>query len=231
VLSVHDTGIGIQPELLPHVFDRFRQGEVGFTRQHRGLGLGLAIVRHLVERHGGRVRAQSDGLGQGATFTVELPIMPVQLPLLRPDAQRPGGVGVAAPLAGVRLLVVEDDPDSCQMIAAALREAGAEVTAVTAASDAVRALANRGRFDALVTDLGLPETDGYALLRSVRREEGDADGHLPAIAVTGFATPEDRDRALASGFQAHLAKPIDPGDLVDAVAKAVKKTAGSADRT
>jgi PAS domain S-box-containing protein len=218
-LVVSDSGQGIPQEFLPFVFDRFRQADSTSTRVHGGLGLGLAIVRHLVELHGGVVAVESDGPGTGATFRVRLP--------LRAVAGEPAGVragsgrmgqarmlGDASQLAGVRLVVVDDEPDARELLAAVLEHHGATVTTAESAAEAM-VLLGEATPDVLVSDIGMPGADGYELIRRVR-----AAAHaLPAVALTGFARPEDGKRALEAGFSAHMSKPVDPLMLVETVQK------------
>jgi PAS domain S-box-containing protein len=219
-LRVSDTGPGIAADVLPHVFDRFRQAEGSSRRRHEGLGLGLAIVRHLVEAHGGAVRAESAGEGLGATFTVELPIVTaVAAPGRAATGAGPALLPAGETLRGLAVLVVEDHPDSREMIAVALRAAGADVMATPAVADALAVLRAR-RVDVLVSDLGMPGADGYDLLRRVRTIEARTVApRLPAIALTAYASAEDRERTLAAGYDAHVAKPVDPGTLCAAVAR------------
>ncbi|HEV2861944.1 MAG TPA: ATP-binding protein [Pyrinomonadaceae bacterium] len=238
-IEVSDTGPGIPPEFLPYVFDRFRQADSSTTRQHGGLGLGLSIVRHLVEAHGGSVHAYSAGEGQGATFTVDLPL-PVDAeppPAADDDAAREAGGPVAPPaaedageamppLVGVRVLLVDDDDDTLEMLQALLRRAGAEVTAVTSAGAALGAL-ERVRPDVMVADIGMPGVDGYELVRRVRSLGAERGGQTPAVALTAYAGEADRVRALRSGFQTHLAKPVAPSDLVAAVVNLAGRIAPS----
>ncbi|MES1241289.1 MAG: response regulator [Acidobacteriota bacterium] len=221
-LTVSDSGIGIQPAFLPYVFDRFRQAEGTTTRHHGGLGLGLSIVRHLVELHGGTVAVASEGEGKGATFTVRLPIRlgaeaaraerrgeepdPERSPLNDPEI-----------LAGLRLLVLDDEADARELLVTALEQHGAKATAVASVPDALEAL-DRERFDVLVSDIGVPGEDGYSLIRKVRARGADRGGNLPAAALTAYARTEDRVRALSAGFQMHLSKPIDPAELVATIA-------------
>jgi CheY-like chemotaxis protein/nitrogen-specific signal transduction histidine kinase len=219
-LVVRDTGVGIAPELLPHIFDRFLQGDASRTRGRGGLGLGLAIVRHLVELHGGTITAASDGAGRGATFTVTLPTVvsagrPETAPLARPTAA--GG----RLLDGVRVLAVEDHADSRELIRAALAERGAEIVVAGSVDDALAVL-DREPIDVLISDVGMPLRDGYALVEALRElERARGRRAIPAIALTAYAGRDDRERLLAAGFQVHVAKPIDPDVLVDTVARAL----------
>lgn len=215
---VSDTGVGISPEFLPHVFERFRQADSTSTRVHGGLGLGLAIVRHLVELHGGTVEASSAGSGKGATFTVCLPLRPVSR-FLEERHAAPGSLAVPAKaavdtlLVGVDVLVVDDEPDARELVAAVLRQHGATVR--TAASvHAALDLLKESKPGVLVADIGMPGQDGYALMRQVQR----AHLAVPAIALTAYARPDDRRRALDAGFEMHLSKPVEPDELVSVVA-------------
>ena len=218
-IRVSDTGLGIGPELLPYVFERFRQGDQSTTRQQGGLGLGLALVRHLVEMHGGSVRAESDGEGLGAAFTIDLPLRGARED--RPAAPRgaapASGRDGSAPLDGLRLLVVEDDDDFRELLRVMLARDGAEVTAVKSAAGALEAL-GRSRPDVIVSDIGLPGTDGYELMREVRALTEEQGGRTPAVALTGYATERDRRLAAEAGYQLHVAKPVDPAALTAAVA-------------
>jgi CheY-like chemotaxis protein len=220
-LMVEDTGLGIRPDFLPFVFDRFRQGDQSTTRAFGGLGLGLAIVRHLVELHGGTVKAASEGEGRGSTFTVELP----QLEARDEEGGRldEGAAGakssVSAPnfaaLEGLHVLVVDDEPDALDLIRVILEQRGASVTTAGSAAAALEAFEAEGA-DVLVCDIGMPGEDGYTLIRKVRAR-GDG-GATPAIALTAYAAESDRAQALAAGFQLHVPKPIDPESLVRVVA-------------
>jgi PAS domain S-box-containing protein len=228
-ISVVDTGMGIRPEFLPHVFERFRQADSSTTRRYGGLGLGLAIVKQLAEMHGGGIRAKSPGEGQGATFTVSLPIAVVhpEPEKVRPRDRGPeeAEAGRDGVLAGLKVLVVDDEPDARQVIRRVLVGCRAEV-AVASAADEAMALVESDRPDVLVSDIGLPDEDGYDLIRRVRAVYSGRD--LPAAALTAFARTEDRKRALLAGFQTHIAKPVDPVELTAAVASLAGRT-GRAD--
>jgi CheY-like chemotaxis protein len=196
------------------VFDRFRQADSSTTRAHGGLGLGLAIVRHIVEQHGGEVSAASPGLGQGATFTVAIPLnMPVADADTSPGAS---GFETTRTLGGVKVVLVDDEADARELTTALLEAAGAEVVAVASSAEALAAIERIGP-DVLVTDIGMPTEDGYALIREVR-----ARGHgMAAVALTAYGRGEDRERALAAGFQAHIAKPLEPAALAATIATVV----------
>jgi CheY-like chemotaxis protein len=214
-ISVKDSGQGISPELLPYLFDRFRQGDVNTNRTEGGLGLGLAIVKHLIEMHGGTVAASSAGQGKGATFTVALPIAAsFDESLLAPE--KLNGISEAARLDGVRVLIVDDDADTCAVMSRILGETGA---AVATAVNVGAALNQLEQFDpqVLVSDIGMPERDGYDLIREVR-SRGYSYQRLPAIALTALARPQDRRRALLAGYQVHVSKPIDASELTAAIA-------------
>jgi signal transduction histidine kinase/HAMP domain-containing protein/ActR/RegA family two-component response regulator len=225
VITVTDSGVGIAADLLPHVFERFRQAGDAATRQHQGLGLGLAIVRHLVELHGGTVAADSAGEGRGAVFTVRLPLgageeagtaaPPPGDPADPDDPQAPAS---RRRLAGLRVLVVEDDVDSRELLVLALGQQGAEVQAAASAAEAFARLPEF-RPDILLSDIGMPGEDGYSLIRRVRRLPPDEGGEVPAVALTAFAKGEDRRRALEAGFDEHLTKPVEPEALVRRLAE------------
>ncbi|CAA9312795.1 MAG: hypothetical protein AVDCRST_MAG71-861 [uncultured Lysobacter sp.] len=218
-ISVRDSGEGIDPEFLPYVFDRFRQADASIVRRHGGLGLGLSIVRRLAELHGGSVLADSAGAGQGATFTVLLP--------LPAGAQRPGEPRASEPLAvsgrlvGKHLLVVDDDADARLMMQRLLEGTGARVAPAGSVDEALAVLA-QAPFDLLVSDIGMPGADGYELIRRVRAGNVPANREVPAIAVTAYARAQDRIRALQSGFQQHIAKPVDPASLLEIVTSLVQ---------
>jgi PAS domain S-box-containing protein len=220
-IRVRDTGKGISPDLLPRVFDRFRQADSSTTRREGGLGLGLAIVRHIVERHGGTVEAESPGGPEtGAVFVVELPVAAPPSAIDR--ASTPQAAVEPAPavvLTGARVLVVEDDPDTARLISVLLEEAGAKVTAVDAVASALATI-ERSPPDVVVSDIGLPGMDGYALIAALRSQpSGSGLDRIPAVAVTAYAREEDRQRALAAGYDAYLSKPIDAGRLQRIVAR------------
>jgi CheY-like chemotaxis protein len=215
--SVRDTGQGIALNFLPHVFERFRQADSSNTRQHAGLGLGLAIVKELVELHGGRVRAASGGEGKGATFTVSLPVAVEEEGALRlgstpyPAVRMPEGA-----LSGVQLMVVDDEADARLLVEDILRNAGAKVVSAASAREAMLKF-TREQPDLLLSDIGMPGENGYDLVKQVRALPIENGGGVPAIALTAFARPEDRSRALAAGFQLHLAKPVEQGELLAAI--------------
>jgi signal transduction histidine kinase len=218
-LRVHDTGSGIDPAFLPHVFDRFRQADSSSTRAHRGLGLGLAIVRQLVELHGGSVHAESSGAGRGAAFSVRIPKVssPIGADAPRSHALRSGdGHTTASVLTGMRLLVVEDEEDAREALMLLLGRAGARVRTASTVPDA-RLILEDWIPDAVVTDIGLPGEDGYALLPTIRALESRAGRALPTIALTAYARPQDRARAAASGFTRYIVKPVDAAELLAAL--------------
>jgi signal transduction histidine kinase/ActR/RegA family two-component response regulator len=213
-LLVRDTGEGIAPDFLPHVFERFRQSDSRTSRRHGGLGLGLAIVRHLTEGHGGTVAANSEGPGSGAVFKVRLPIEEIGYRAVNAPS---GSIEQEPVLASRHVLVVDDDLDARSLTALILKARSADVTAVGSAREALHALKTR-HFDALVADIGMPDEDGYALIRAVRALPPDDGGLIPALALTSFATLRDRDDAVRAGYDRHVAKPAEPNELVAAVA-------------
>jgi signal transduction histidine kinase len=227
-IEVSDDGDGIDSEFLPHIFDRFRQADSSTRRKHGGLGLGLAIVRHVVELHGGSVRAHSDGPGRGASFVVELPVAAVLAeghhdPQAVAAAQRPPAFPVAdSCLAGVRVLVVDDEADGRETIAKVLNAYRAEVSTACSAREALAAI-RQSPPDVLVSDIGVPDEDGYDLIREVRALPIAQGGQMPAVALTAFARKEDRLRAVVAGFDLHAAKPIAPAELVACVASLVRR--------
>jgi len=226
-ISVTDTGIGIKPEFLPHVFDRFRQADGSTTRRHAGLGLGLAIVKQLVEMHGGSIRAKSPGEGQGSTFTVMLPITVVHPERPGPDKIRPKesdsteDICRNGALSGLKVLVVDNEPDARQLIQRVLADCHARVAVASSSTEAL-AMITQFRPDVIVSDIGMPDQDGYDLIRAVRADPATRD--IPAAALTAFARPEDRKRSLLAGFQTHVAKPVDPAELTAVIASLAFRT-------
>ncbi len=223
VLRVIDSGIGIAPEFLPYVFDRFRQQDASVTRRHGGLGLGLSIARQLVELHGGTIEADSLGAHAGAAFTVRLPLLRPQAAAAPAQAAAPGTSAPAradalADLSGVKVLVVDDAPDTLDVLEQILRHSGASTLAASGAGRALDLL-ERERPDVIVSDIGMPGIDGYELMRSIRRRAGTAGGAIPALALTAFTRQEDRERALGAGYSDYLAKPVDAGLLVERIAQ------------
>jgi signal transduction histidine kinase/DNA-binding response OmpR family regulator len=227
---VSDTGQGIAPVVLPHVFERFQQADRTSTRRHTGLGLGLALVRHLVELHGGTVEAASEGEGRGAVFTVKLPVA-----IVRPgdeEGHPTHGMHVAAAgtvkglgpsLRGLRVLVVDDDRDGLELVSMILVSGGAEVKAFSSAAEGLEAL-QAWRPDVLISDIEMPGEDGYAFIRRVRALDGAASARLPAVALTAYGRVEDRLRTLAAGYSMHIPKPVDPAELTTVVASLAGRT-------
>jgi CheY-like chemotaxis protein len=217
-VSITDTGQGIAPEFIPHVFQRFKQADPSAARRHGGLGLGLALVREIVHLHGGSVDVQSAGLQKGTTVTVTLPacraVERVPGRPLRPSV---------AQLKGIRILVLEDDPDARDIVTTAVTDAGGSVTAVASVEEALGTLRNQNgdRPQVIIADIGLPGADGYTFISELRRMPRDQGGTLPVIAVTAYATSHDRRAALDAGFSAHVAKPFVPEHLVLTIARAI----------
>jgi CheY-like chemotaxis protein/two-component sensor histidine kinase len=224
-VRVTDTGQGIDPAFLPHVFDRFRQGSsTSGAAKRTGLGLGLAIVRHLVEAHGGSVRASSEGLGTGATFTVELPVMIGRA--IHPEAaphHYHATLETSLSLKGIRVLIVDDDADAREMLQVALRQYGADVEAAVSVEDALARL-GRDCPDVLVSDIEMPDATGYELIRHLRHGDRPELRRLPAVALTAYARTEDRVKALIAGFQTHVPKPVEPAELVTVIASLGQRT-------
>ncbi|RKH82591.1 PAS domain S-box protein [Corallococcus sp. AB032C] len=221
-LSVEDTGQGISEAFLPHVFERFRQADGGSTRKTGGLGLGLAIVRHIVEMHGGTVSAASDGEGRGATFTVRLPLSVTQWrdPTMPPSPKPPVAERMPSPppeLGGVRVLVVDDEEDARELLRTLLEDSGAHVVTAGSALEGLQVL-QAEHPDVLVSDIGMPVTDGYGFIERVRALSAEKGGHTPAVAITAYARSEDRTRVLRAGFQSHVPKPVEPGELLAVIA-------------
>jgi CheY-like chemotaxis protein len=220
-LVVRDTGIGIARDFLPYVFDRFRQADASTARRFGGLGLGLALVRHVVEMHGGTAEVASEGEDRGAIFTIRMPAAahaPQAVPREGATKVRPAQ---ETPLAGVRVLVVDDEPDGIDFLAVALGISGAEVTGARSGDEVLRRLFDANDdgagYDLLLADVGMPEMDGYTLVRRIRAMNGTPTAAVPAIAITAYTRSEDRAAALEAGFDAHVAKPVDPRVLVDLI--------------
>jgi PAS domain S-box-containing protein len=227
-IAVSDTGAGIPAEFLPHVFDRFRQADMKTTRQHGGMGLGLSIVRHLVELHGGTVKAESGGEGLGATFTVLLPVAAVYRPAEEGVRVHPAARSTLPKfelfdrLDGIKVLVVDDEPDTREMLKAGLGQCGASVTVAASAAEALDAI-DKSPPDLLISDIGMPDEDGYELMKRVRALPADAGGRVPAIALTAYARAEDRMHALRSGYQMHVPKPVELAELAAVAASLVRR--------
>ena len=224
VVTVRDSGTGIDPDFLPHVFDRFRQQDPATTRKHGGLGLGLSIVRHLVELHGGTITAASDGRAKGATFVLTLPVAPPRVnDVVMMHSHEEADLNGLPSLAGIRVLVVDNEADARALIAAVLERWGADVTTVGSAAEAIERI-QQSRPDVLLSDIAMPGEDGYDLIRQVRALDNPADSPLPAAALTAYATANDRARALLAGYQAHLPKPIEAAELGAVVAALAGRT-------
>jgi signal transduction histidine kinase len=223
LIEVEDNGKGVDPAFLPFIFERFRQADSSTTRTEGGLGLGLAIVRHVTELHGGTVQAQSPGLGQGAVFTVRLPMPALRSTPRTIEASRSRGPALdgvtPGVLDGLRLLVVDDERDARDAISAVLETAGAQVTLTASVRAAIGAIAKGERFDVLLSDIAMPEEDGFALIRELRREPYPGGRRLPALALTAYAGEPEADRIREAGFDEYLAKPIEASALVSAVAR------------
>jgi len=224
-LTVSDTGDGISPDFLPYVFDRFRQAEGSISRKQGGLGLGLAVARHLVELHGGTITAESEGLGQGSVFTVDLPLAqerrdPARAEERRREVERRRSRSGVIRLDGVHVMLVEDDDDSRKLLGTMLKRHGARVTSTKSAAEALEAFKNEVP-DVLISDIGMPDQDGYELIRKLRALPVENGGNIPAIALTGYASRKDRERALSSGYHQHMAKPIEQADMIAAIAAVV----------
>ena len=221
-IAVNDTGPGVAADLVPHVFERFRQGEGPATRRHGGLGLGLTIVRHLVELHGGTVEVESPGELGGATFIVRLPLLPSEA-AGGPEIQRLAPLPVGPPRAdGLHVLLVDDDANTLDSLRALFEHYGARVTAVPSAAEALRALESL-RPDVLVSDIAMPDEDGYQLIARVRELDRERGGAIPAVALTAFAADDDRVRALVAGYDVHLSKPVDPEEVVAFVTQLARR--------
>jgi CheY-like chemotaxis protein len=220
-ITVTDTGAGMDAPFVDHAFERFRQADGATTRSHGGLGLGLAIVKNIVELHGGSVRASSPGLGGGSSFIVQLPLVAERPPAsARPPSERPSSRSLApasrSGMAGLRILVVEDEEDARELLVALLQRAGAIVSAAASAREALAVL-EREPPAVVLSDIGMPGEDGYALIRRIRALGSENIARTPAVALTAFARPEDRTRALDAGFDDHVSKPIEPDELFAAI--------------
>jgi PAS domain S-box-containing protein len=226
-IVVSDTGVGIRPDFLPHVFERFRQADAGTTRETSGLGLGLSIVRHIAEMHGGSVDAASDGEGKGSTFRVRLPLMIVHEATAREPREHPRTETLAPlkglkNLTGVRVMAVDDEEDALGLLRVVLEAAGAEVLTMSSTKEALQRLAD-AKPDVMVVDLGMPQMDGFEFIARIRTSSNEDIRDIPAAALTAFARSEDRTKALEKGFEMHLAKPVDPGELVASIATLVRR--------
>jgi CheY-like chemotaxis protein len=224
-IVVSDTGVGIAGEFLPYVFDRFRQADASITRKHGGLGLGLSIVRHLVELHGGSVRAESEGEDMGSIFSVVLPIVvPQRDKAGTPRAPEPIAESEnGQPLEGLKILLVEDEEDGREVLKLSLDRLGAVTSAVGTAAEALE-LFEHAVPDLILSDIGLPGASGYDLIQAIRSRGPSRGGSVPAVAITAYASDKDRDRAIGAGFQNHVAKPVDPTDLVAVIRALVATT-------
>jgi CheY-like chemotaxis protein/anti-sigma regulatory factor (Ser/Thr protein kinase) len=219
-IQVKDTGPGIDPSFLPHVFERFRQADGSTTRTHGGLGLGLAIVRHLVELHGGTIAVENRKESHGAIFTIQLPLPSGQLAqetLARAASAFRESQSDLLNLDGLRILIVDDETDALDLISAELAQHGAEVTGVGNAADALAAL-TQSDFDLLISDIGMPNTDGYDLIKQVRKQADSRNQKIPAVALTAYARIQDRMQAIMAGFNTHVAKPVEVNELVTVIA-------------
>lgn len=230
-ITVSDTGQGISPDFLPYVFDRFRQHDSTTTRSYGGLGLGLAIARQLVELHGGTISVASPGIGQGTTFIIKLPVMIIHKPSSEPEAldsiaEADRRIDAEPTLEGLQILVVEDEADSLELLSTILQGYGAQVIPVASVSEALEIIENATgqSLDILVSDIGMPNEDGYSLIRKLRQLEAQRGGWIPAVALTAYAKSEDRRQALLAGFQMHLPKPVEPADLAAVIASLTGRT-------
>jgi signal transduction histidine kinase/AmiR/NasT family two-component response regulator len=224
-ITVSDTGKGINPDFLPYVFDRFSQSDVSSAKRHGGLGLGLSLVKYLVELHGGTIEAASAGEGQGATFKVTLPVRAVATPLDQTEGA-PVTVKSSGELTGVRALVVDDEDNARELLELTLTQYGADVVAVSSAAAAYTLIATtppQERPDVMVSDIGMPDEDGCSLMRRVREWERERDFYTPAVALTAYGRDEDRVRALRAGFQTHITKPVDPTELTTVIKSLIRR--------
>jgi signal transduction histidine kinase/ActR/RegA family two-component response regulator len=225
-ITVRDTGKGINPDFLPYVFDRFRQADASSTRRYGGLGLGLSLVKYLVELHGGTIEALSDGEGMGATFKVLLPVPAVSRSISELENSCPAVKSRTGMLAGVHALVVDDEDDARELVKTVIAQYGADVVVSRSAAEAFALITTTPEQrppDVIVTDLSMPDEDGYSLLQRVREWEHERGLHIPAVALTAFGRSEDRNRALTAGFQMHVAKPVEPDELAVVIASLVSR--------
>jgi CheY-like chemotaxis protein/anti-sigma regulatory factor (Ser/Thr protein kinase) len=228
-IQVKDSGPGIDPAFLPHVFERFRQADGTTTRAHGGLGLGLAIVRHLVELHGGTIAVENSEDESGAIFTIRLPLPSGEL---RPEAlARAASLLKELPaeklsLEGLRILVVDDEVDALDLIGVELSQHGAKVVGVGSAEEAIKELETVD-FDLLISDIGMPKTDGYELMRQIRKQEDGKSRNIPAVALTAYARVQDRMQAIMSGYNTHVTKPVEANELITVVAGLVGRLGNS----
>jgi CheY-like chemotaxis protein len=223
-IQVRDTGKGIKPEFIPYVFETFRQADSSITRTFGGLGLGLAIVRHVVELHGGTVKAESSGEGQGATFTVTLPLLARSKDANTEQKDNLCLNAHTSPLAGLCILAVDDEVDNLELVQFILEQAGATVICVSSATDALQQL-NESKADVLIADIGMPHIDGYTLIRQIRQLSPEQGGQIPAIALTAYAGETNQQQALAAGFQRHLPKPVESETLVQTIEQLLQRMA------
>jgi signal transduction histidine kinase/ActR/RegA family two-component response regulator len=228
VIRVADSGIGIEPDFLPYVFDRFRQQDASITRKHGGLGLGLSIARQLVELHGGTIGVASAGNHAGTTFTLRLPLAEPQARSPQPEPVVAGQAAPQGDLAGVKVLLVDDADDTLDVLQQILQHSGATIMAASNAGTAL-ALLEREQPDVIVSDIGMPDIDGFELMRRIRRRTAGAGGAIPAIALTAFTRQDDRRKAIQAGFDDYLAKPVEPGSLVAHIAQAVGQRGAEAE--
>jgi len=228
-IRVRDTGIGIRPDFLPYVFDQFRQADSSITRAYGGMGLGLTIVRYLVELHGGTIMAESEGQNCGSTFTVALPYNQKENASPAPAGSHVNGGSQDDTLDGIRILLVDDEPDTLEIISLLLAKRGAEVRPASSVAEAMKIL-TLWNPDALVADIGMPGEDGYSFISRVRALQTEHNSRVPALALTAYADAEDRDRALAAGFQQHLSKPVEPDELASTIAELVGRPLRSLSR-
>jgi CheY-like chemotaxis protein/two-component sensor histidine kinase len=221
IVSIEDAGQGIAPEFLPFVFDRFRQEDGSKTRSHGGLGLGLALVKSFVEAHKGTIEAESGGSGQGSRFTIRLPL---QKDAAASTAEQRPASQPAVTRGPAHLMIIEDDPDTLEMLSATLKTKGFRVTAFDSAADTLRN-APQAAVDLIISDIGMPELDGFEMIKQLRALPNYES--VPAIALSGYASPKDVKAALASGFDAHVSKPVDPSELTSIVTRLLKKASRS----